>query len=100
MLNEKGVGVYSASILGDSEQIARVLAASWFSIIFNLAGAIVSIVISATWKHYFLFIAMVAYALILLIIFFSATISAKYFRKDHILLIVACIHFIILTLPE
>lgn len=83
LLNEKGVGVYSASILGDSEQIARVLAASWFSIIFNLAGAIVSIVISATWKHYFLFIAMVAYALILLIIFFSATVSAKYFRKER-----------------
>lgn len=83
MLQEKGVGVYSSAILGDSEQIGRVLAAGWFSIIFNLVGAIVAIVISATWKHYFLFVAMVSYALILIIIGVCSTLTARYARKER-----------------
>ena len=83
LLNEKGVGVYSSAIMGDSEQIGRVLAAGWFSIIFNFIGAIVSIIISATWEQYFLFISLISYLLILVIIFVSAAISAKYFRRER-----------------
>ena len=82
MIREKGVGAFSAAIIGDSEQIARVLAASWFSIFFNLAGALASIIISATWKIYFFVIVLSAYALILIIVFVFNQISVAYFRKE------------------
>jgi len=82
LLLEKGVGVFAGEISGDAEQLSRVLAAGWFSLLFNLVGAIVSIIISATWKYYFLIIVLVAYVLILLTIFFSARASVNYFRKE------------------
>ena len=82
ILTEKGVGVFSASVTGDSEQLARVLAAGWFSIIFNIIGAIVSIIISATWELYFMIIVVIAYVLILIVIFSFSRLSASYFRKE------------------
>ena len=82
LLQEKGVGVFAGAITGDSEQLARVLAANWFSIAFNLVGAVVSIIISAQWKLYFLVIVLIAYVLILLIIFFCTRASVHYFRLE------------------
>lgn len=85
LLREKGVGTFAAAVTGDSEQLSRVLAASWFSIVFNLLGAIVSIVISARWNHYFLIITSVAYVVILVIIFVFNRISVHYFRKEKMI---------------
>ena len=82
LLAEKGVGVFAASITGDSEQLSRVLGAGWFSIVFNLLGAIVSIIISATWELFFLLIASIAYLLILVIIYVFNRISVHYFRLE------------------
>ena len=82
MLKEKGVGVFAAAITGDSEQLSRVLAASWFSIVFNLLGSLVSIVISARWKIYFFVIVLIAYVLMLVVVLTCNTISVHYFKKE------------------
>ena len=85
LIHNKGIGVFASSIIGDSEQLARVLAAGWFSILFNLIGAIVSIIISATWNQYFLVIALVAYVLVLIVIYVFNGISVRYFHKEKVL---------------
>ncbi|MCR5348491.1 MAG: ABC transporter ATP-binding protein/permease [Bacilli bacterium] len=82
LIREKGAGVFAGAAIGDSEQISRVLAAGWFSIGFNLVGTIISLVITATWELYFLFIVLGAYVLILLAIFFSNQVAVNYFRKE------------------
>ena len=85
MIREKGIGVFSSAIVGDAEQLSRVLAAGWFSIIFNFIGAIVSIIISATWNQYFLVIVMAAYLLVLIVIYVFNRISVHYFRKEKVI---------------
>ena len=85
LLQEKGVGVFASTAVGDAEQLSRVLAAGWFSILFNLIGAVVSIVISATWNQYFLFIVLIAYLLVLIVIYVFNGISVYYFRKEKVL---------------
>ena len=85
IIQEKGIGVFASTAVGDAEQLSRVLAAGWFSILFNLIGAIVSIIISATWNQYFLVIVLVAYLLVLIVIYIFNGISVHYFRKEKVL---------------
>lgn len=82
LIEEKGVGVFAAAVTGDSEQLSRVLAAGWFSLAFNLIGAVISIIISATWELYFFTITLSAYVIILFIIWGFNRLSVHYFRKE------------------
>ncbi len=85
LLKQKGVGVFASTAVGNAEQLSRVLAAGWFSIIFNLIGAVVSIIISATWNQYFLVIVLIAYVLVLLVIYIFNGISVHYYYKEKVL---------------
>lgn len=80
-LKERGPGFYASSLNGDSDQIASVVGANWAALLFNFLASIASIIISARWSLTFFVIAMVAYALILLLIFIMDLYSVKNFRK-------------------
>ena len=81
VIKEKGAGAFASAITGDSEQVATMIAGNWFAIIFNFIGAIISVVISATWYMPFMIISLVSYLLIILVIIIFNKIQVIYFKK-------------------
>lgn len=81
LIKEKGAGAYSSSIQGDSDQVATMIAANWFYLIFSAIGAIISMVISALWYLPFTLIAVDAYLLIVLTVFIANSIKTKAYRE-------------------
>lgn len=71
LVQQKGAGGYMVSMFGDAERIGSLLEVNYFNIIFMIASALVTLLITLQWTPLFLWVVLCGYAITVLIIVLS-----------------------------